>query len=70
MAKLMEAGEAKESSEANLLRAWGIKQEVDIINRGRRGPALPVSDDLCVSVLCGGSNEGGESRETWYLVYW
>lgn len=70
VANLMEEGEAEESSEANLLRAWGIEQDDDVINRGRRGPALPVSSDLCVLVLYGGSNEGEKSGETWYLVYW
>jgi hypothetical protein len=70
MANFMEVGETEESSEANLLRGWGIEQEVDVINRRRRGPTLPVSGDLCFSVLCGGSKERGENREIWYLVYW
>ena len=70
VAELMAADDAQESSEANSMRAWGIEQEVGVINRGRRCPVLPVSGDLCVLVLCGGSSEGWESGEAWFLVYW
>ena len=68
-ANFMEAGETEESREANLLRVWGIEYEVDVVNRGRKGPALPVSSDLCFLVLCGGSNEGGrvERYGTWCI---
>ena len=64
----MVAGEGEASSEVTLIRAWGLEQGDKVINQGRRGPLLPISGNLSVSVIHGGSSRGWKSWEVWHLA--
>ena len=70
MAKFMVAGKGEASSEATLILAWGCEQGDRVINQGRRGPVIPVSDNLSISVIHGGSSGGWKSWEVQHLVSW